>query len=111
MSVILDGTNGVTFPSTTVQGDASIGYGQTWQNVTASRSASTTYTNSTGKPIMVYVQGNGGGGLQVSLTVNGVALPVLSGATSLTASAIVPNGQTYSFSYNGSSIPIWTELR
>lgn len=33
----------------------SIGYGQTWQSVTAGRTSGTTYTNTTGKPIFVSV--------------------------------------------------------
>jgi hypothetical protein len=32
---------------------SSVGYGQTWQDVTGSRTAGTTYYNTTGKPIQV----------------------------------------------------------
>ena len=39
-------------PGPTVSG---VGVNQTWTDVTASRSAGTTYTNSTGKPITVSV--------------------------------------------------------
>lgn len=53
MAMTLGGTTGITWPSTTVQGDAGIGFGQTWTNVTSSRALSTTYTNSTGKSIQV----------------------------------------------------------
>lgn len=35
--------------------DSAIGVGQTWQDVTGSRSMGTTYTNTTGKPIMVAI--------------------------------------------------------
>ncbi|PKF70879.1 hypothetical protein CW360_10155 [Pseudomonas fluvialis] len=44
-----------------------LGIGQTWKDVTASRLTNTTYTNTTGKPIMIHFIGNAGaaGGLFV----------------------------------------------
>jgi len=92
---------------------SSLGYGQTWQNVTGSRANATTYYNTTGKPIMAYAQGAGGGGLTAFFTVAGVALPTgnLGSGTQLTAVAIVPPGQSYSFTHNGSSLTAWCELR
>lgn len=81
-----------------------IGTGQTWQNVIGSRSRGVTYTNTTGKPIMVVVHDNAGpAGL---LVVGGVTLNRLSNY--LWYTAIVPNNTTYSFS---GSFTIWTELR
>jgi hypothetical protein len=46
-------SNGTTWESTTL---AAFGVGQSWQNVTGSRSTDTTYTNSTTKPIFVIAQ-------------------------------------------------------
>ena len=37
---------------------ASLGGGQSWQDVTAIRASGTTYTNTTGKPISVVISGN-----------------------------------------------------
>lgn len=91
----------------------SVGVGQTWQNLTGSRAGSTTYTNSTGKPIMVCVTA-AGTPAGVILIVDGVTViqSVMGGATSgnWSASVIVPNGQTYSATIYG-SLASWVELR
>jgi hypothetical protein len=84
--------------------NAGIGVNQTWQDVTGSRSASTTYTNSTGKPIQLSVKNTNA----VTITVNGLALGFLSSAAGSTMNAIIPNGGTYS--YTG-TITSWFELR
>ena len=86
-----------------------IGVGQTWQNVTGSRTSGTTYTNSTGKPIMVSI--NIGSGSCVAV-VGGVTLFNISAAngnTSTQNSFIVPEGATYSITAGG--ISVWAELR
>ena len=51
---------GVKFPDNTTQSTAATAgstflVGQSWSNLTSSRSMNTTYTNSTGKPIIVQV--------------------------------------------------------
>lgn len=112
-------SNGTTWTSTTpVSG---IGSGQTWQNLSSSRAYTTTYTNSTGKPIMVCVQGSiasTGGFLNISLTVDGLVVSQNGGnnvvpSSLFTAQAIVPNGSTYSgnASSNGTITKTWFELR
>ena len=54
MAVDINGTTGLTFNNGSAQDVGGIGTGsQAWTNVTASRAFSTTYTNTTGKPIMV----------------------------------------------------------
>jgi hypothetical protein len=90
-----------------------IGVGQTWQNVTASRSINTTYTNTTGRPIMVSVRSSVDDGYS-QLTVDGVVLAISgntvgTGNNQHTVCAIVPNGASYS--YSGSAIALWAELR
>lgn len=82
---------------------SSIGYGQTWQNVTASRVASTTYYNTTGKPIVVSLHDNASG---LTFTVGGVAMNRPS--NNFWYSAIVPPGVTYIA--NG-AFTNWSELR
>lgn len=101
--------------------NAGIGVNQTWTDVSASRAYGTTYTNSTGKPILVCVQGaitSSGGYISVALTVNGLAVSGNGGnsitpSSNFTAQAIVPNGSTYSGSAgsNGSVTLNWFELR
>ena len=95
-----------------------IGVGQTWQDVTASRVADTTYTNSTGKPILVNVS-------TASTTAGSYATAIV-GVVTLKGSVggsgggwypyisfVVPNGITYSCSNSSGSPTIngWSELR
>ena len=99
-------SNGTTWASATpVTG---IGDGQTWQDVTASRSTNTTYTNNTGKPIMVMLRIITGG---AGATVGGVTIMDFSSAnlnTATNGNFIVPTGATYSVT---GSINKWFELR
>lgn len=96
---------------------AVLAMGQTWQNVTASRAASTTYTNSTGKPIMVSIWAQTSGTTDTYsnsfITVDGAvrAMSTSTSRGSVTYSfvtTIVPNGSTYSSSSGGTQ---WHELR
>ena len=75
-----------------------IGVGQTWQSVT--RTAGVTYTNSTGRPILLSITIEGGNGAFIQLTIDGVAgigyASNGSGSSgALTCTAIIPNGSTY----------------
>lgn len=92
-----------------------IGVGQTTQDVSASRAAGTTYTNSTGRPIMVYISTvNAGPSSTTSqeITVDGIS--ILFGGTQSNRRAaytfIVPAGSTYSLT-TGDTIQNWCELR
>jgi hypothetical protein len=114
-------SNGTTWESATPAGG--IGIGQTWQNVTGSRALGTTYTNSTGKPILVnVVQYNGGAnGVFITLTIDGVMVdrdggwPGGGNPMYANVSGIVPNGSTYSAAATGGnatgSLNNWAELR
>jgi hypothetical protein len=117
----VSGSTTITLPATT--GTAAltnqvIGVGQTWQNVTASRAIGTTYTNSTGKPIEVIVActGNGVNGL-FGVTLNGVVTvyspSTYSASVWTSMSFIVPDGNTYVLSQQGSNVTLqaWAELR
>jgi hypothetical protein len=86
----------------------SIGYGQTWQNVTGSRAVTTTYYNTTGKPIQVMIAQNANA--TQTATVSGLS------ATSFTGSFlnfIVPVGGSYSYTNGGGNMTsvVWLELR
>ncbi|MTC44349.1 phage tail protein [Providencia sp. wls1922] len=98
-----------------------LGYGQTWQNVKASRAVGTVYTNSTGKPIVLLVTASTSANDRmngVNIHVNGVVI-----ATSMTygngakapVSAVIPHGSTYKIDYpSGTVSPFihqWFELR
>ena len=95
-----------------------IGEGQTWQNMTASRSYNVTYTNDTGRPIMVNIM--------VAVTVNQYVEILIGGSVVVskvqwdsfasgrvwgTASAIIPAGNTYQAVSTGTNSMTWAELR
>jgi len=89
-----------------------IGINQTWQNVLASRSDNVTYTNSTGKPIMVAVSYNASSNGNDEFYVNGVKIAsnVLPGGEDITMTFIVPDGDTYKAN-TSNSFRSWFELR
>ena len=96
--------------------NAPIGLGQDWQDVTASRALGVTYTNNTGKPIMVYVSiiNTSTGSSILSFIVNGVMLSFsLSYASTYSQSGciIIPDGATYSCPIYSCTLRIWQELR
>jgi hypothetical protein len=95
------------------------GVGQAWTDVTGSRVPGTTYTNSTGRPIVVniYAQSTAGSD-HLGATINGTLLVQMGGAVSgSTAQGIifvVPNGATYSVQMTSGTISVlgqWSELR
>ena len=94
--------------------NASIGIGQTWQDVTAQRQYGVIYTNTTERPIMVYVKTVGGSGVIVSLEVNGIVVATggyASGNGEDGINTIVPSNATYRLTGNGTGFGKWVELR
>ena len=89
-----------------------LGYGQKWYNVKSKRVNGTTYTNTTGSPIMVAIGTNRGKSLSLNITVDGVRIyDAANGSSSsgqLAMCSIVPPNSTYSC---GGSIATWNELR
>ncbi len=94
-----------------------LGLGQTWQDVTASRVVGTTYTNTTGKPILVQVS--------IDITTTGLWRATVAGVIVSDVKAnssyqdyvnfsfIVSNGSTYSVTQLSGAYAamIWVELR
>ena len=104
-----------------ISAGSGLGYGQTWQDVKASRAVGTVYTNSTGKPIVLLITASTSANDRmngINIHVNGVVI-----ATSMTfgngaktpVSAVIPNNTTYKVDYpSGTSSPFihqWFELR
>lgn len=90
------------------------GVGQTRQNVTGSRAASTVYTNSTGRPIVIALSVNVGPGQSSTLTVGSHVINIGNAATVTTTvvrEVLVLPGETYSLTLSGSSIASWWEIR
>jgi hypothetical protein len=92
-------------------GASGLGVSQTWQSVT--RSVSTSYQNTTGRPIQVFIRGSNGNTVQVSVDnstwVVAGDLRSASGVPMTNANPIVPNDHYYRV--NGGSVVAWTELR
>jgi hypothetical protein len=99
-------------------GGASLGVNQTYQDVTASRAAGVTYTNSTGAPIYVIMYAPVLSA-QLKITVNGTLILSMNGGnvspngftSGSNAFFVVPNGQTYSYTLSSGSLTCFTELR
>ena len=96
-----------------VANSSGIGVSQTWQNLTGSRSAATSYQNTTGKPITVAVGNTGAGSfgnLDISTdNVNWITVGNLHPSTGMSAMAVVPNNHYYRLTnWNGT---FWSELR
>ncbi|MDV4337224.1 phage tail protein [Acinetobacter baumannii] len=109
-SANFDGSGNITIVTTA---NNAIGVGQSWSDVTSSRSSNTTYTNTTGKPIQIMVltpSWNNAGSFD--LLVDGV--PVVSIGNqdgynqSKPTSVLIPNGSTYRVNGNFQK---WSELR
>lgn len=104
---LLDDTSS-TQARTTLDVIDGVGVRQSYSDVTASRATATTYTNSTGKPILVIISMNSSSNR--TFTVNGLALLTTTSSTELTnISVVIPVGATYSLS--GGTISKWVELR
>jgi hypothetical protein len=90
---------------------SSLGYGQTWQVVTGSRVFGTTYYNTTGKPIGLFVFQTPVSSITRSVTVSGTTWTWFDMGPSATVpgnlSLTIPPGASYSVS-GGTS---WQELR
>jgi hypothetical protein len=91
-----------------------IGVNQTWQDMSSSRAANTSYQNTTGKPIMVAIRNSGlGAGKQALVsTDNFVGNSVILGSQGSQENSlyffIVPNNHYYK--YTG-TFALWCELR
>ncbi|MEX9849765.1 MULTISPECIES: hypothetical protein [Providencia] len=98
-----------------------IGFGQKYSNVTQSRSKSTKYVNTTGKPITVLISAfylGSGSGITAVLQVDGVDFNFRSGGTGadnsykgLSITAIIPEGSSYMLTSALGTIESWVELR
>jgi len=94
---------------------SSLGYGQTWQNVTGSRALSTTYYNTTGRPIAVNVRcalSVSGSAFQLFCNGQDVGYHSAAGNGNVTMSMIVPAGASYqALNNSGATLGVWSELR
>jgi hypothetical protein len=87
--------------------------GQTYADYAGSRSPGTTYTNSTGKAICIWVGWQNANSRYCQLIVGGNIASQFYGNNYSWGYgfAIVPNGATYSSNANGQTVTYWYELR
>jgi hypothetical protein len=89
----------------------SLGFGQAWQNVTASRALGVTYYNATGRPREIrYTVSTAA---IHTINVNGVAIVSCGGTTSASFAmgALIPVDGNYSITSTAGGSPIiWAEL-
>lgn len=89
----------------------------TWIDETANRSGTTTYTNTTGKPILVSISVQTTTTVEYGFSVNGVRVSYKVGRSTTSSNIsvgdtiIVPNGSTYELSNITGSILHWFELK
>jgi hypothetical protein len=116
MTTVISGTSGITFPDTSIQGTTGLGFDpQTWSNQTSSRAFSSTYTNSTGRPIAIKVQINCSATCTAALAIAGTTIVTYGNSASfspLVVDGIIPVGATYSITTTGTTtLTSWFELR
>jgi hypothetical protein len=91
-----------------------IGVGQTWQDLTASRTYSTSYQNTTGRPISVNLSLDAGANRSVQVSVNNstwITVGISAGGSKSAISFIVPASWYYRINGSVSTIDAWSELR
>ncbi|MFP4910162.1 phage tail-collar fiber domain-containing protein [Providencia hangzhouensis] len=93
--------------------EQTIGINQTWKNLTSSRSAGVSYTNTSNKPILVALTGQGEGDNSAKITVDNVTVAILGGikiySINRGVSFIVPPGSKYLVE-SKAVIAVWSEL-
>lgn len=93
--------------------EQTIGVGQSWKNVTSSRSVGVTYTNSSSKPIMVNIYGKYKTAGIGNVLVDGVVVTAVGGSVSVdiarATAFIVPAGSKYMIDKD-INVSIWSEL-
>ena len=93
------------------------GQGQVWTDVTGSRVLTTTYTNSTGKPIFIVITSEGGATTYLDAYIDGVLFSTVASTTFYGSVVpiilLVPNASTYSITRTAGTNPLtqWWELR
>ena len=108
-------TQALTAAQGKVLNDQALGVGQTWQNLTGSRSSGTIYPNNTPRPILIKVSSNyTSSSNTLFLYVNEIEVQRIrqdaDGSVNAWADLIVPSGSSYRIdSSNGFSN--WSELR
>ena len=104
-----------TYVDSKIASGSGIGVGQSWQDVTASRSEGVTYTNTTGRPIEISVNSTNSSSADCRITVDGVlrlaSITPDNAVYTSAGSIIIPSGSTYSATFGAGGLGAWHELR
>ena len=115
MPTTLRGTD-ILFNDNSTQAASAIGFGQTWQNFSSTRAFNTSYTNSTGRSIMIcVVVVSAGGAYDPTWVIGGVTIGRFGAVTNNgvynMTTVIVPPGLTYNLTATSANLSNWYELR
>ena len=119
MAITLTGT-GITFPVGVQEKAASgfiLGFAQTWQDMlspTVQRATQVTYTNGTGRPIMVFIRMADSSSNACVFQIDGVTVATTShngGNAGAHVECIIPTGSTYRVDSGSWPMNGWYELR
>ncbi len=109
----VNANNSVEFPGNVASGV--LGAGQPWQDVTGSRAIGVTYTNTTGKPLVVDVYAVCSTAAYLIATVGGVPVrgPMAATGQGMFLSVIIPTGATYMLTASAGTTSglDWKEMR
>lgn len=96
-----------------ISGLQALGVNQAWQDVTGSRTAGVTYTNTTGKTIMWSLDiTDGDNNGDVTIVINGVTVFYDLNIGSRTMAYVIPDGHTYGITlFTSATLSKWSELR
>jgi len=107
---------GGTWSAWTSMVSKGLGDGQTWKDMTASRSAGVVYTNTTGRSIYLSISTMNGSPATtstVAMVIDGLVLNYAGSQSNRRSaiSAVIPNGSTYKVILMATVLQYWTELR
>ena len=95
--------------------ETGVGVSQTWQDMSGSRAAATSYQNTTGQPIMVSVRGYNSTKRTLEVSTDNVTWVIITysndNADAWAMQAIVPDNHYYRINGSLSSLTVWAELR
>jgi hypothetical protein len=95
---------------------AALGVGQTWQDMTASRTTGTAYQNTTGRPIMIAITRDSIGAESLEISTDGVSWSTIlsqpgQGSDTSRFQLVIPAGLYYRYNGGAAGSGDWWELR
>lgn len=106
----------VTFTLQAIMDALALGYNQTWQNVSGSRSKSTNYQNTTGKPIQVAITDSDSSNYEIQCSDDAATWVAVgkvgsAGTNETVTIFVVPDDHYYRINGGSGAANLWAELR